>query len=200
VADAIAEPGRFVEVIIAPAFPEESLRILREKPKWGKSVRILALGAEPPRGIQLKRISGGYLVQDADAKSTEAADFEVVTRRAPTPEEQRDLVFAQRCCKHVKSNAIVLVKEEQVVGVGAGQMSRVDAARLAVAKAGERARGAVVASDAFFPFNDALEVAVEAGALAVIQPGGSRNDEACVRYADEQGLAMVFTGTRHFFH
>jgi phosphoribosylaminoimidazolecarboxamide formyltransferase/IMP cyclohydrolase len=124
----------------------------------------------------------------------------VVSKRAPSDAEVRDLVFAQRVCKHVKSNAIVLAKDSMVVGVGAGQMSRVDAARMAVAKAGERAKGAVFASDAFLPFNDALEVALDAGAVAAIQPGGSRNDESCVACADARGIALVFTGTRHFLH
>jgi phosphoribosylaminoimidazolecarboxamide formyltransferase/IMP cyclohydrolase len=140
------------------------------------------------------------LVQEQDNKRTEETDLNIVTQRAPNEAETRDLVFAQRVCKHVKSNAIVLVKDCKVVGVGAGQMSRVDAARIAVRKAGGRAEGAVFASDAFLPFNDALEVALDAGATAAVQPGGSRNDSRCIEFANERGIAMAFTGTRHFLH
>jgi phosphoribosylaminoimidazolecarboxamide formyltransferase/IMP cyclohydrolase len=200
VAEAVAEPGRFVEVIIAPDFDPEALSILTERPKWGKNVRLLACPLPERGGVELRPLPGGFLLQERDGRATETADLKVVTKRAPTEAEVHDLVFAQRVCKHVKSNAIVLAKGAMVVGVGAGQMSRVDAARIAVAKAGGRAQGAVFASDAFLPFNDALEVALEAGATAAIQPGGSRNDEACIRLADERGIAMVFTGTRHFLH
>jgi phosphoribosylaminoimidazolecarboxamide formyltransferase/IMP cyclohydrolase len=137
---------------------------------------------------------------ERDSRTVQAADLKVVTKRAPTDAEIADLVFAQRVCKHVKSNSIVLAKDRMLVGVGAGQMSRVDASGLAVKKAGDRAKGAVFASDAFLPFNDALEVALDAGATAAIQPGGSKNDENCIAFADERGIAMVFTGTRHFLH
>jgi phosphoribosylaminoimidazolecarboxamide formyltransferase/IMP cyclohydrolase len=200
VAEAIAEPGRFVEVIVAPDFDPEALSILTTKPKWGKNVRILKSPLPRPDGFEIRGLPGGLLLQDRDGKATETADLKTVTKRAPSEAEASDLVFAQRVCKHVKSNAIVLAKDAMVVGVGAGQMSRVDAARIAVRKAGGRAQGAVFASDAFLPFNDALEVALEAGVTAAIQPGGSRNDEACIRLADERGIAMVFTGVRHFLH
>ncbi|MCZ6787858.1 MAG: bifunctional phosphoribosylaminoimidazolecarboxamide formyltransferase/IMP cyclohydrolase, partial [Planctomycetota bacterium] len=179
-AEAIAEPGRFVEVIIAPSFLGKALRILAEKPKWGRNVRILACAPGRVARREIRSLPGGFLLQDRDRQSTELADLKVVTKRAPTDAEARDLVFAQKVCKHVKSNAIVLVKEQQVVGVGAGQMSRVDSARMAVQKAGDRAKGSVFASAAFLPFNDALEVALDAGAAAAIQPGGSRNDAKCV--------------------
>ncbi|MGQ0612721.1 MAG: bifunctional phosphoribosylaminoimidazolecarboxamide formyltransferase/IMP cyclohydrolase [Planctomycetaceae bacterium] len=198
-AEAIAEPGRFVEVVIAPSFRPEAVRILAEKPKWGPNVRLLACSTAPP-GPEVRSVPGGFLVQDGDGSAAAAADLKVKSKRAPSAAEIADLVFAQRCCKHVKSNAIVLARDARIVGVGAGQMSRVDAARLAVAKAGERAQGAVFASDAFLPFNDALEVALDAGITAAVQPGGSRNDDACIRLADERGLALVFTGTRHFRH
>ena len=198
-AEAIAAKG-FVEVVVAPGYDAGALEILKTKPKWGGNVRLLRCPLPPRGGREVRTVPGGFLVQDLDGKATEAADLKVVTKRAPSEAEVADLVFAQRVCKHVKSNAIVLAKGGMVVGVGAGQMSRVDAARLAVAKAGDRARGAVFASDAFLPFNDALEVAVDAGAVAAVQPGGSKNDEACIAYADERGLAMVFTGTRHFLH
>jgi phosphoribosylaminoimidazolecarboxamide formyltransferase/IMP cyclohydrolase len=200
VAEAIAEPGRFVEVIIAPGFDPEALQILVTKPKWGKNVRLLACPLPEPGGLEVRGLPGGFLLQEADRKATETSDLKVVTQRAPSEAEASALVFAQRVCKHVKSNAIVLAKGAMVVGVGAGQMSRVDAARIAVQKAGGRAQGAVFASDAFLPFNDALEVALDAGVTAAIQPGGSRNDEACIRLADERGIAMVFTGVRHFLH
>jgi phosphoribosylaminoimidazolecarboxamide formyltransferase/IMP cyclohydrolase len=200
VADAISEPGRFVEVIIAPAFEPAALAILTNKPKWGKNVRILACPLPEPSGLEIRGLPGGLLLQERDGRVTQPSDLKTVTKRAPSEAEASDLVFAQRVCKHVKSNAIVLAKDAMVVGVGAGQMSRVDAARIAVRKAGGRAQGAVFASDAFLPFNDALEVALEAGVVAAIQPGGSRNDEACIRLADERGIAMVFTGVRHFLH
>ncbi len=200
VAEAIAEPGRFVEVIVAPGFDPEALSILTTKPKWGKNVRLLACPLPEPTGFEIRGLPGGLLLQERDGKVTQSSDLKTVSKRAPSEAEASDLVFAQRVCKHVKSNAIVLAKDAMVVGVGAGQMSRVDAARIAVRKAGGRAQGAVFASDAFLPFNDALEVALEAGVTAAIQPGGSRNDEACIKLADERGIAMVFTGVRHFLH
>ncbi|MHC4342039.1 MAG: bifunctional phosphoribosylaminoimidazolecarboxamide formyltransferase/IMP cyclohydrolase [Planctomycetota bacterium] len=200
VAEAIVEPGRFLEVILAPSFADRALEVLCTKPKWGKTVRILACSMEIPASLEVRSIPGGLLVQEQDNKRTEETDLNIVTQRAPNEAETRDLVFAQRVCKHVKSNAIVLVKDCKVVGVGAGQMSRVDAARIAVRKAGGRAEGAVFASDAFLPFNDALEVALDAGATAAVQPGGSRNDSRCIEFANERGIAMAFTGTRHFLH
>jgi len=198
-ADRIAAKG-FVEVVVAPGFAAEALRILKEKPKWGKNVRLLRSPLPERAGLEIRSMPGGFLVQERDGKATDRADLQVVTKRAPSEAEIEDLIFAQRVCKQVKSNAIVLARSGMVVGVGAGQMSRVDAARLAASKAGERAKGAVFASDAFLPFNDALEVALDAGATAAIQPGGSKNDERCIQFADERGIAMVFTGTRHFLH
>jgi phosphoribosylaminoimidazolecarboxamide formyltransferase/IMP cyclohydrolase len=198
-ADRIAAKG-FVEVVVAPGFAADALRILKEKPKWGKNVRLLRSPLPERGGFEIRSMPGGFLVQERDGKATDRADLQVVTKRAPSEAEIEDLVFAQRVCKQVKSNAIVLARSGMVVGVGAGQMSRVDAARLAASKAGERAKGAVFASDAFLPFNDALEVALDAGATAAIQPGGSKNDEKCIQFANERGIAMVFTGTRHFLH
>ena len=158
-------------------------------------------------GITVRTVAGGYLLQGRDAGQTERAGLKVVTKRAPTEEELGDLVFAFTVAKHVKSNAIVYAKNGATVGIGAGQMSRVDSVRLAVAKAREAApggvdpsAGAVVASDAFFPFADGLIAAAESGAHAVIQPGGSVRDEEVIAAADEAGLAMVFTGMRHFRH
>jgi phosphoribosylaminoimidazolecarboxamide formyltransferase/IMP cyclohydrolase len=198
-ADAIAAKG-FVEVVVAPSYAAEALEILSTKPRWGKNVRLLKSSLPSLDGTEIRSIPGGFLVQDRDAEQTEAADMNIVTERRPSESELADLVFAQRICKHVKSNAIVLVKDCMVVGVGAGQMSRVDASGMAVKKAGDRVNGAVFASDAFLPFNDALEVAVEAGVTAAVQPGGSKNDEKCIAYANEKQLAMAFTGKRHFLH
>jgi phosphoribosylaminoimidazolecarboxamide formyltransferase/IMP cyclohydrolase len=195
----------FLEIVIAPGFSAEALAVLQSAPRF-KNVRLLAapLPAEiGPPGLDFKRVVGGLLVQDRDLGCARAADARVVTQRAPTPDEIEALDFAWRVCKHAKSNAIVFARSNQVVGVGAGQMSRVDAARLAVLRAethGLKTPGTVVASDAFFPFRDGLDVTAEAGATAVIQPGGSVRDEEVIRAADEHGMAMVFTGTRHFRH
>jgi phosphoribosylaminoimidazolecarboxamide formyltransferase/IMP cyclohydrolase len=145
-------------------------------------------------------VSGGLLLQSRDRHVLAASDLKVVTKRAPTEEELEALLFAWKVCKHVKSNAIVLSTGEQVVGVGAGQMSRVDASWLAVRKAGDRAKGAAMASDAFFPFPDAVEVAADAGVTAVIHPGGSIRDEEVLAVAESRGMAVVVTGRRHFRH
>ncbi len=198
-AEAIAAKG-FVEVVVAPGYDAAAIEIIQTKPRWGKNVRLLKSPLPKPDGMEIRSIPGGYLVQDRDAKATSAEDLKVASSRAPTDAEMRDLVFAQRICKHVKSNAIVLAKDSMVVGVGAGQMSRVDAAGMAVKKAGERTKGAVFASDAFLPFNDALGVALDAGVTAAVQPGGSKNDEKCIEFVNERGVAMTFSGTRHFLH
>jgi len=199
----------FTEVIIAPAASEEAVAIVGGK----QNLRLLLAGDLPdPRepGLTLRTVAGGFLAQGRDNKVVEEMELRVVTRRAPTEEELRDLRFAFRVVKHVKSNAIVYAKDGATVGIGAGQMSRVDSSRMAAWKAAEAARaagrpesaakGSVVASDAFLPFADGLLAAAEAGATAVIQPGGSVRDEEVVRAADEAGLAMVFTGYRHFRH
>ena len=198
----------FLEVIIAPAIDEEALAVLASK----KNLRVLATDGLPdPRatGLTFRSLAGGVLVQQRDTL-TQPAENRVVTKRAPTNSERLDLDFAFTVCKHVKSNAIVFVKYGATVGIGAGQMSRVDSARIAAWKAedarkaaGEaepRTKGAVVASDAFFPFADGLVVCAEAGATAAIQPGGSVRDEEVIAAADERGLAMLFTGVRHFRH
>jgi phosphoribosylaminoimidazolecarboxamide formyltransferase / IMP cyclohydrolase len=201
----ITEPNRFVECVIAPAFSEPGLHLLTTRPTWKKSVRLLRtgpLGADGARmrSLDLRRVDGGLLAQGRDVGSEEFGMLRVVTRRPPSPEEMADLRFAWLVCKHVKSNAIVLAKGEMVVGVGAGQMSRVDSVHIAARKAGDRSRGSVLASDAFFPFADGLVSAIEAGATAVIQPGGSMRDAQVIAAADEAGIAMVFTGMRHFRH
>jgi len=195
----------FLEIVIAPAFSEEALAVLRAAPRF-KNVRLLEIPARAdcePGGMDFKRVVGGLLVQNRDLRRVRAADAKVVTKRGPTAEELAALDLAWSVCKHVKSNAIVFARADQVIGVGAGQMSRVDAARLAVMRAetlGLATRGSVVGSDAFFPFRDGLDVAAAAGATAVIQPGGSVRDEEVIGAADEHGLAMVFTGMRHFRH
>jgi len=191
---------QFLELVIAPSFSEEALSVLAAK----QNVRVLEvpLGAPAP-GFDFKRIGGGLLVQSFDRGRVDAAGLKVVTRRAPGEAELADLLFAWRVAKYVKSNAIVYCKEGRTVGIGAGQMSRVDSARIAAFKAeqaGLAIAGSVVASDAFFPFRDGLDVLAKAGATAVIQPGGSVRDAEVIAAADEHGVAMVFTGLRHFRH
>jgi phosphoribosylaminoimidazolecarboxamide formyltransferase/IMP cyclohydrolase len=199
----------FTEVIIAPDATDEAIAIVAAK----KNLRLLLAGGLPdPRqpGLTLRTVAGGFLAQTRDNAVVDTMDLKVVTKRAPSERELADLRFAFRVAKHVKSNAIVYAKDGATVGVGAGQMSRVDSSRIAAWKAAEAAKaaglsetlakGSVVASDAFFPFADGLLAAAEAGATAVIQPGGSMRDDEVIRAADEAGLAMVFTGHRHFRH
>jgi phosphoribosylaminoimidazolecarboxamide formyltransferase / IMP cyclohydrolase len=189
----------FVECIVAPGFDDAAKAIFAAK----KNLRLLELspgGLEPERELQLKRILGGMLVQQADLGELRDAELRTVTQRAPTPEEMLTMRFAWKVSKHVKSNAIVFARDGATVGVGAGQMSRVDSVKLAVMKAQMPLQGSVVASDAFFPFPDGVEEAAKAGATAVIQPGGSMRDGDVIAAADRLGLAMVFTGMRHFLH
>jgi phosphoribosylaminoimidazolecarboxamide formyltransferase/IMP cyclohydrolase len=198
----VTEPNRFVEAVIAPHFDEAAIRILTTRQKWGKNVRLLRTGTIGPResGWDYRRVAGGLLVQDRDLAGAEAGESRVVTKRPPSKEESAWLAFAWQVCKHVKSNAIVLAANGAVVGVGAGQMSRVDSVQIAVRKAGDRARGAVLASDAFFPFRDNVDAAAKAGVMAIVQPGGSVRDAESIAACDEHGIAMVFTGVRHFRH
>jgi phosphoribosylaminoimidazolecarboxamide formyltransferase/IMP cyclohydrolase len=197
------------EVIIAPDATEEAIAIVAKK----KNLRLLlADGLPDPRasGLTVKSVAGGLLVQSRDNAVADELQLKTVTKRAPTEAELADLRFAFRVAKHVKSNTIIYAKDRATVGIGAGQMSRVDSARIAVRKAEDAAKelglpapltkGSVVASDAFFPFADGLLVAIEAGATAVIQPGGSMRDDEVIKAADEHGIAMVFTGVRHFRH
>jgi phosphoribosylaminoimidazolecarboxamide formyltransferase/IMP cyclohydrolase len=199
----------FTEVIIAPEADEEAIALIAAK----KNLRLLLTGGLPdPRapGLTFRKVSGGFLVQDRDNAVVDDMDLKVVTKRAPTEAELADLKFAFQVAKHVKSNAIVYAKGGATVGIGAGQMSRVDSSRVAAWKAEDAAKqaglpetlakGSVVASDAFFPFADGLLTAAEAGATAVIQPGGSMRDDEVIKAADEAGLAMVLTGIRHFRH
>lgn len=192
----------FSEVIIAPQILDEARAILAEK----KNVRVLETGTIPnfaDTRMTLKTISGGYLLQSSDNGHITRDNLQIVTDRAPTEQEMNDLLFAFRVCKHVKSNAIVYAKNGKTVGIGAGQMSRIDSSRIAAWKANEaktEIQNSVVASDAFFPFADGLLAAADAGATAVIQPGGSIKDKDVIAAANERGLAMVFTGMRHFRH
>ncbi len=199
----------FTEVIIAPGADEEALKIIASK----KNLRLLltqGLADPAAEGVNVRSVAGGYLVQSRDAGIINTADLKVVTKRVPTDRELSDMTFAFKVAKHVKSNAIIYVKDLATVGIGAGQMSRVDSARIAAHKALDAAKaeeltdslalGSVVASDAFFPFADGLLTAIEAGATAVIQPGGSMRDDEVIAAANEAGIAMVFTGMRHFRH
>ncbi|HEX3892026.1 MAG TPA: bifunctional phosphoribosylaminoimidazolecarboxamide formyltransferase/IMP cyclohydrolase [Terracidiphilus sp.] len=185
----------FVEAIVAPAFTPEALQRFSFK----KNLRLVEVRSAPVRPV-LKQVSGGLLVQDADTGRITEDELDVVSWRPPSPEELRNLLFAWRVCKHVKSNAIVYARNGQTIGVGAGQMSRVDAARFGAQKAVLPLQDTVAASDAFFPFPDGLEAVASAGATAVIQPGGSVKDQDVIAAADRLGLAMVFTGVRHFRH
>jgi phosphoribosylaminoimidazolecarboxamide formyltransferase/IMP cyclohydrolase len=193
---------QFVEVIIAPEVNADARAVLAGKP----NVRVLATGnwgASRPPGYDFKRVTGGLLVQERDNGMVAVQDLKVVTQRAPTPQELQDLQFAWKVVKFVKSNAIVYCKEGRTIGVGAGQMSRVYSARIASIKAqdaGLEVRGSVMASDAFFPFRDGLDQAAEVGVTAVIQPGGSMRDPEVIDAANQHGIAMVFTGMRHFRH
>jgi phosphoribosylaminoimidazolecarboxamide formyltransferase/IMP cyclohydrolase len=185
----------FLEVIAAPAFDEAAKSKLASK----KNLRLVQVVPAAERWV-LKNISGGMLVQETDRRPLQDADLKVVSQRAPTSEETRALLFAWKVCKHVKSNAIVYSRDGQTVGVGAGQMSRVDAAKIGAMKAQLPLRGTVAASDAFFPFPDGVEEIAKAGATAIIQPGGSQRDAEVIAAADRLGLAMLFTGVRHFRH
>ncbi len=185
----------FVEAIAAPGFTPEARQRFAAK----KNLRLVEVHSAPARPV-VKHVSGGLLLQDADTAGVAESELDVKTWRPPTPDELRSLLFAWKVCKHVKSNAIVYARDGQTLGVGAGQMSRVDSARFGAMKAALPLAGSVAASDAFFPFPDGLEAIAQAGATAVIQPGGSVNDEKVIAAADKLGMAMVFTGIRHFRH
>ncbi|MGQ7278431.1 bifunctional phosphoribosylaminoimidazolecarboxamide formyltransferase/IMP cyclohydrolase [Brevibacillus thermoruber] len=191
----------FLEIILAPDFTEEALAVLTEK----KNLRLLRIPAlnesrEAAQGFRIAPVAGGALVQEYDVKQLEDADIRVVTDKQPTADELAQLKFAWKVVKHVKSNAIVLARENMTIGVGAGQMNRVGAANIAIAQAGEKAKGAVLASDAFFPMPDTVEAAAKAGVTAIIQPGGSVRDQDSIDACNRHGIAMVFTGVRHFKH
>ncbi len=198
-ASKIAE--RFYEIVIAPDYDEKAESILKEK----KNLRILKLNGHDwnKMGMSLRRIEGGMLVQEWDGFNVREEKWETVTKKKPSDSELSNLQFAFKICKYVKSNAIVYVKDWQTIGIGAGQMSRIDSARLALIKAGDAgfdAKGAVMASDAYFPFRDSIDSAASSGISAIIQPGGSIRDAESINAADEHGISMVFTGIRHFRH
>ncbi|MHB1127566.1 MAG: bifunctional phosphoribosylaminoimidazolecarboxamide formyltransferase/IMP cyclohydrolase [Bacillota bacterium] len=188
----------FLEAVIAPGYTPEALGILAAK----KDLRILVAGelTEEKGGFEVKKVSGGFLVQDLDRGMITTEELKVVTERRPSPEELEQLLFAWKVVKHVKSNAIVVVNDGVTLGVGAGQSNRVGSARIAIEQAGVKVEGAVMASDAFFPFPDTVEEAAKAGISAIIQPGGSLRDEESIAAANKYGVAMVFTGMRHFRH
>jgi phosphoribosylaminoimidazolecarboxamide formyltransferase/IMP cyclohydrolase len=185
----------FLEVIAAPKFDDAAKAKFSAK----KNLRLVEVTGAPQKWV-LKNVSGGVLVQDADVRPLQESDFKVVTKRPPTAEEKRALLFAWKVCKHVKSNAILYARDGQTVGVGAGQMSRVDACKMGAMKAILPLQGTVAASDAFFPFPDGVEEIAKAGATAIIQPGGSVRDPEVIEAADRHGIAMIFTGVRHFRH
>jgi phosphoribosylaminoimidazolecarboxamide formyltransferase/IMP cyclohydrolase len=213
-AEVLAEPDRFVEAIVAPAFDEEAFQILTTKPKWKANVRLLALegsgsGVEGSAAsgkpglsaaLSFRHIDGGFLVQESDTAEDAESEWKCVTEKKTSPEQLAELRFGWSMVRHVKSNAITLSKDLALVGVGAGQMSRVDSVEIAIRKAGERARGSVLASDAFFPFGDSIALAAKAGVAAIIQPGGSKRDDEVIAACNEHGLPMIFTGRRHFKH
>jgi len=201
----ITEPDRFIECIIAPGYSDPAFKLLITRPTWKKNVRLLRTGPLNQPGAQassldFRRVDGGLLVQTRDLPADDFAQAKVVSKRSPTDKELADLRFAWLVAKHAKSNAIVLANHNHVVGVGAGQMSRVDSVHLAVRKASNRVKGSVLASDAFFPFRDNVDEAARAGVSAIVQPGGSMRDQDSIAACDEHGLAMIFTGIRHFRH
>lgn len=205
-AERMVVPGRFLECIIAPGFTPEAFEILTTRPTWKNSIRLVSLEAELkpnsglPEGYDWRRIEGGVLLQDWDAVEADDSAWRVATDREPSPAERRDLAFAWVVCQAVKSNAIVVAKDGQLLGTGAGQMSRLDSVRIACSKAGDKARGAVLASDAFFPFRDGPDVAAAAGITAIIQPGGSKRDDETLTACRDHQMAMILTGRRHFRH
>jgi len=201
-AEVLAAPGLFIEAIVAPRFEPEALELLTTRPKWKANVRLLEVGELnlPCPHRAYRSLSGGMLVQEADVLPDPEEQWQVVTRTAPRADQLPDLRFAWELVRHVRSNAIVLCKEGRLLGVGAGQMSRVDAVEIAIRKAGSQAAGAVLASDAFFPFPDSIELAASAGITAVIQPGGSKNDAAVIDACNRYAIPMLFTGRRHFKH
>lgn len=191
----------FLEIILAPGFTDEALAVLTQK----KNIRLLKvngleLGANRKSQLVVTSIDGGMIVQDSDVHSLQESDLKVVTDRAPSEEELKQLLFAWKVVKHVKSNAIVLAKDDMTIGVGAGQMNRVGSAKIAIEQAGDKVKGCVLSSDAFFPMGDTVEAAAKAGVTAIIQPGGSVKDEESIQMANKYGVAMLFTGIRHFKH
>lgn len=190
----------FFEILLAPSITEEAKAVFAKKPKIRVLINSALESPVPPSGFHMHKVRGGMLVQDADIKTVTKDMLKVVTKKAPSEEEISDLLFAWAVCRATKSNTIVAAKNETLIASGAGQQDRKRCAELCISKAGERMQGAVAASDAFFPFSDSLEVLMNAGVTAVIQPGGSIRDEEVIQAADKAGIAMVFTGVRAFRH
>ncbi|MDR0521369.1 MAG: bifunctional phosphoribosylaminoimidazolecarboxamide formyltransferase/IMP cyclohydrolase [Planctomycetaceae bacterium] len=201
-AEILATPGLFVEAIAAPSFDADALEMLTKKPKWGANVRLLHVGSLeiPPSRWVLRPLEGGALLQESDTQCDPEGLWSVVTEKKPDHAAMEDVRFAWEIVRHVKSNAIVLAKDKMLLGVGAGQMSRVDSVEIAIKKAGSRIEGSVLASDAFFPFPDSIDMVSAFNIRAVIQPGGSRNDAAVIEACNRYGIPMIFTGRRHFKH
>lgn len=201
-AEVLCQPGLFIEAIVAPDFEASAVGLLTTKPKWRDNVRLMKVGRleDPMPPLVQRFISGGILVQDADRQAAVPLQWKTVTAETVEDEIWDDIYFAWEMVKHVKSNAIVLANETSLVGVGAGQMSRVDSVEIAIEKAGERSVGSVLASDAFFPFPDSIPMAADAGVIAIVQPGGSRKDQDVIDACNDHGIPMVFTGRRHFKH
>ena len=201
-AEMLCEPGLFIEAIVAPDFEAEAVGLLTSKPRWRENVRLMQVGQLdlPPSPIQRRFICGGMLAQDADRMSSSPLQWKTATETKVEDQLWDDIAFAWEMVRHVKSNAIVLAKDTSLIGVGAGQMSRVDSVEISIDKAGDRAEGAVLASDAFFPFPDSIDAAADAGVVAIIQPGGSRRDDEVIEACDKHGIPLVMTGRRHFKH
>ena len=201
-AEILCEPGLFIEAIVAPDFEAGAVGMLTTRPRWRENVRLMQVGRldDPPSPTQHRFINGGMLVQDADRMTSAPLQWETPTQTKVPDELWEDVAFGWEMVRHVKSNAIVLAKDTSLIGVGAGQMSRVDSVEISIDKAGDRSRGAILASDAFFPFPDSIEAAAEAGIVAVVQPGGSRRDQEVIEACDKHNLPMVMTGRRHFKH
>jgi phosphoribosylaminoimidazolecarboxamide formyltransferase / IMP cyclohydrolase len=201
-AEVLTAPGLFVEAIVAPRFNPDALEILTTRPKWKSNVRLMEVGdldRSPPHWT-FRCVEAGALMQDADVLVDPEDEWKVVTEKKPSEKQMSDLRFAWEIVRHVKSNAIVLCKDRMLLGAGAGQMSRVDSTEIAVKKAGSRSKGSVLGSDAFFPFPDSIDAAAVVGVAAIIQPGGSKNDDAAVAACNRHGIPMIFTGRRHFKH
>jgi phosphoribosylaminoimidazolecarboxamide formyltransferase/IMP cyclohydrolase len=201
-AEFLVTPGLFIEAMIAPDYEPGAFELLTTKPKWRNNVRLMSVGnldsAPDPRAVRF--LEGGALVQDSDATADPEEEWQVVTQVEPTDEQRAELRFAWAIARHVKSNAIVLTRQQSLCGVGAGQMSRIDSVEIAIRKAGDRARGAALGSDAFFPFPDSIHQAAAAGIAAIIQPGGSVKDGEVIAACNQHRIPMVFTGRRHFRH
>jgi phosphoribosylaminoimidazolecarboxamide formyltransferase/IMP cyclohydrolase len=186
----------FTEVVVAPSYAADALSLLQSK----KNLRIIAAEPPPVVGTELRSVSGGVLVQDTDPVDDDPMTWKVVSERQPTPAQMNEASFAWRVCAAVSSNAITIAKDSSAVGIGGGQQNRLDAARLACERAGDRASGGAAASDAFFPFRDGLDILARAGVSVVVEPGGSVRDDEVIAAANEHGIVLIFTGTRHFRH